>query len=151
MPVIQDLRTRADAMRRRELERALKQLAKGDSPEAVIEHLSQALTNKFLHDPMSALREATEDAERARLQALLLALFDQPAHKAIPRTVAQQVERHITELTGITDGTRTEVLSGLEEGLEVVTGIVAKESPTAPAGGSTRRTCPSMRPVALRL
>ncbi len=39
--------------------------------------------------------------------------------------------------TGITDGTRTEVLSGLEEGTEVVTGIVAKESPAAPAGGSS--------------
>ncbi|MGZ9032294.1 MAG: glutamyl-tRNA reductase, partial [Burkholderiaceae bacterium] len=45
VPVIQVLRQRADALRRRELERALKQLSKGDSPEAVIEHLSQALTN----------------------------------------------------------------------------------------------------------
>ena len=43
----------------------------------------------------------------------------------------------VTLTTGITDGTRTEVLSGLEEGLEVVTGIVAKESPTAPVGGSS--------------
>ena len=39
--------------------------------------------------------------------------------------------------TGITDGTRTEVLSGLEENVEVVTGIVAKEAPAAAAGGSS--------------
>ena len=80
VPVIQDLRQRADALRRRELERALKQLSKGDSPEAVIEHLSQALTNKFLHDPMSALREASEDSERARLQALLARFYSSSDH-----------------------------------------------------------------------
>jgi glutamyl-tRNA reductase len=80
VPVIQDLRQRADALRRRELERALRQLSKGDSPEAVIEHLSQALTNKFLHDPMSALREATEDSERARLQALLARFYSSSDH-----------------------------------------------------------------------
>jgi glutamyl-tRNA reductase len=80
VPVIQDLRNRADALRRRELERALKQLSRGDSPEAVIEYLSQALTNKFLHDPMSALREATEDGERARLQALLARFYSSVDH-----------------------------------------------------------------------
>jgi glutamyl-tRNA reductase len=80
VPVIQDLRTRADALRRRELERALKQLAKGDSPEAVIEHLSQALTNKFLHDPMSALREANEEGDRARLQTLLSRFYSSSDH-----------------------------------------------------------------------
>jgi glutamyl-tRNA reductase len=80
VPVIQDLRSRADALRRRELERALRQLSKGESPEAVIEYLSQALTNKFLHDPMSALREATEDGERARLMALLARFYSNVDH-----------------------------------------------------------------------
>ncbi len=75
VPVIQDLRTRADALRRRELERALKQLARGEAPESVVEHLSQALTNKFLHDPMSTLREAGDDAEQARLQVLLARFY----------------------------------------------------------------------------
>ena len=42
----------------------------------------------------------------------------------------------LTLTTGITDGTRTEVLSGLEEGMEVVTGIIAKES-AAPAAGTS--------------
>ena len=80
VPVIQDLRQRADALRRRELERALKQLSRGETPEAVIEHLSQALTNKFLHDPMSALREATEDSERTRLQTLLSRFYSGSDH-----------------------------------------------------------------------
>jgi len=75
VPVIQDLRSRADALRRREMERALKQLARGEAPEVVIEQLSQALTNKFLHDPMSTLREAGDDADHARLQALLARFY----------------------------------------------------------------------------
>ena len=66
------------ALRRRELERALKQLARGEAPEVVVEHLSQALTNKFLHDPMSTLREAGGDAEHARLQALLARFYSHP-------------------------------------------------------------------------
>jgi glutamyl-tRNA reductase len=75
VPLIQDLRTRADALRRREMERALKQLARGEAPEAVIEQLSQALTNKFLHDPMSTLRDAGDETEQARLQALLARFY----------------------------------------------------------------------------
>lgn len=46
------------------------------------------------------------------------------------------VLKALTLTTGITDGTRTEVVSGVDEGLEVVTGIIAKESPAA-AGGSS--------------
>lgn len=38
--------------------------------------------------------------------------------------------------TGITDGKNTEVLSGIEEGQEVVTGVVIKES-APPAGGTS--------------
>jgi len=75
VPMIQELRTRADALRRREMDRALKQLARGDSPEAVLEQLSQALTNKFLHDPVSSLRTAGDAAEHARLQALLARFY----------------------------------------------------------------------------
>jgi glutamyl-tRNA reductase len=75
VPTIQDLHGRADALRTRELQRALKLLAKGEPPERVIEQLSHALTNKFLHDPMSALRAAVDDAEHAQLQALLARFY----------------------------------------------------------------------------
>jgi len=75
VPTIQDLHGRADALRTRELRRALKLLAKGESPERVIEQLSHALTNKFLHDPVSALRSAGDHAEHVHLQALLASFY----------------------------------------------------------------------------
>jgi glutamyl-tRNA reductase len=53
-------------------------LARGEAPEQVIEQLSQALTNKFLHDPMSALRDAADDADQARLRALLARFYSNP-------------------------------------------------------------------------
>jgi len=69
VPVIQGLRTRAEVLRAHEVERARKQLARGEAPEAVLEQLSQALTNKFLHAPVAALHQsaADDDAARARL------------------------------------------------------------------------------------
>lgn len=73
VPLIQGLRERADQLRGVELERARRQLARGESPEAVLEALAQALTAKFLHDPMAALRnsEVDDPAERAQIAALL--------------------------------------------------------------------------------
>jgi glutamyl-tRNA reductase len=82
VPVIQGLRSRAETLSARELERARKMLARGESPEAVIEQLAQALTNKFLHAPFSALHEAagTDEAARAQLVALLSRFYSQPEH-----------------------------------------------------------------------
>jgi glutamyl-tRNA reductase len=77
VPVIQGLRQRADELRAHELERARRRLAAGDPPEAVLEQLSQALTNKFLHAPVSALHRAAgeEDAARERLIAALARFY----------------------------------------------------------------------------
>lgn len=84
VPAIQGLRTRAEDMRRRELERALKLLAKGEPAAAVLEQLSQALTNKFLHGPLTALNDAAgeseDEAEHARLTALLSRFYSNPEH-----------------------------------------------------------------------
>lgn len=82
VPVIQGLRERADALRAKELERAKKLLARGESPDAVIEQLSQALTNKFLHAPVAALHQAgnEDDDERARVIALLARFYSQADH-----------------------------------------------------------------------
>jgi glutamyl-tRNA reductase len=66
VPVIQGLRSRADELRAHELERARKRLAAGESAEVVLEHLSHALTNKFLHAPVSALHQSAGDEEAAR-------------------------------------------------------------------------------------
>ncbi len=83
VPIIQGLRTRADELRIYELERARKLLARGESPEAVLEQLSQALTNKFLHAPVAALHQASgqdNDDERARLVALLSRFYSSSDH-----------------------------------------------------------------------
>jgi glutamyl-tRNA reductase len=74
VPVIRSLRDSAERMRRHEIEHAMKLLAKGESAEKVLEHLSQRLTNKFLHAPTQALNLA-EGTERADLQAAAARLF----------------------------------------------------------------------------
>ena len=74
VPVIRSLRDSAERMRRHEMEHAMKLLAKGEAPEKVLEHLSQRLTNKFLHAPTQALNSA-DDGERAELQATVSRLF----------------------------------------------------------------------------
>ena len=74
VPVIRSLRDSAERMRRHEMEHAVKLLAKGEAPEKVLEHLSQRLTNKFLHAPTQALNQA-EGPERAELQAVASRLF----------------------------------------------------------------------------
>jgi len=67
VPLIRELRQRADAARATELDRALKALARGDDPKIVLEALSQGLTNKLMHAPTQALSDATHvDAPRVQ-------------------------------------------------------------------------------------
>src|SRR4051812_49273763 len=65
VPLVRALRGRADEARREELERALRMLARGDSPAQVLEALSQGLVNKLMHAPTQALNEAEGDERRA--------------------------------------------------------------------------------------
>ena len=74
VPVIQELHESSELMRLAELERARRLLARGESPDAVLEALSKGLTAKFLHGPQQALHHAQGD-ERARLATLLPQLF----------------------------------------------------------------------------
>jgi len=74
VPVIRSLRDAAERMRRHELEHAIKLLAKGESPEKVLDHLSHRLTNKLLHAPTQALNQA-EGGERSELQSAVSRLF----------------------------------------------------------------------------
>ncbi|MCU0765292.1 MAG: glutamyl-tRNA reductase [Burkholderiaceae bacterium] len=82
VPVIQGLRCRAEVLVAHEIERAKKLLARGESPEAVVEQLAQALSNKFLHAPVSALHQAAgqDEASRAQLVALLSRFYSHPEH-----------------------------------------------------------------------
>jgi glutamyl-tRNA reductase len=70
VPTIRALRDQAERARRHQVERALRQLQRGESPEQVLEALSQALTNKLLHAPTAALHNAQE-ADRLSLVRML--------------------------------------------------------------------------------
>jgi len=74
VPTIRALRDHAERQRRLELGRALKQLARGDDPEKVMDYLSHALTNKLMHGPTHALSNATQD-ERESLETWLRRLY----------------------------------------------------------------------------
>lgn len=70
VPTIRGLRDQAERMRRHEVERAIKQLSRGDDPQKVLEQFSQALTNKFLHAPTHALNAADAKEREALVAAL---------------------------------------------------------------------------------
>ena len=74
VPTIKALRDQAEATRQAEFEKALKLMQKGESPEKVLEALSNALTNKFLHAPSQALNLAHGD-EHAKLENILKQLY----------------------------------------------------------------------------
>ena len=74
VPLIRDLHETSEQLRRAEVERARKLLAKGEDIDAVLEALSKGLTAKFLHGPQQALHSADAD-ERALLAQLLPQLF----------------------------------------------------------------------------
>ncbi len=70
VPTIRALRDHAERQRRAEMEKALRALAKGDSAEKVLESLSSALTNKFLHAPTQALNQATSAEREGMLETV---------------------------------------------------------------------------------
>ena len=63
VPTIRALRDNAERHRRHEMEKALRLLAKGEDAASVLETLSNALTNKFLHAPTHTLNQV-QAAER---------------------------------------------------------------------------------------
>ncbi|MBU4609569.1 glutamyl-tRNA reductase [Achromobacter sp. GG226] len=74
VPVIRDLHQAAGAIRAAELDRARKMLARGESPEAVLEQLAHGLTQKYLHGPLAALNQS-EGEHREQLLAWLPRLY----------------------------------------------------------------------------
>jgi glutamyl-tRNA reductase len=77
VPTIRALRDSAERARRHEMERALRRLAKGEDPKAVLESLSHGLAAKLLHAPTHALSHARAD-EREALAQLLTRLYQIP-------------------------------------------------------------------------
>ena len=74
VPTIKALRDQVEAMRKAEIEKALKQLQKGENAEKTLEALSIALTNKFLHAPSHALNQSHGE-EHAKLEGTLKQLY----------------------------------------------------------------------------
>jgi glutamyl-tRNA reductase len=56
---VKALRTKAEALRDAELEKALRALARGEAPQEVLSGLARNLTNKLLHSPSSQMRKAS--------------------------------------------------------------------------------------------
>jgi glutamyl-tRNA reductase len=74
VPVIRHMHTQADTLRRAEVDKALKMLARGDDPAVVLEALSQAITNKLIHGPTHALNRANSE-NRATLIELMSGFY----------------------------------------------------------------------------
>lgn len=74
VPTIKALRDQAEITRQNELEKALKLIQKGESVEKVLDVLSNALTNKFLHAPSHALNQAHGE-EHAKLEDVIKHLY----------------------------------------------------------------------------
>ncbi len=74
VPIIKSLQAGAQSVQHHELERAKRALAKGESPDAVMEQLAHALTQKYLHGTLAALHQS-EEAERQQLLGWLPRLF----------------------------------------------------------------------------
>jgi glutamyl-tRNA reductase len=69
VPAIRTLHARGEALKRAELERARRALARGDDPNAVLEALAAGLAAKFLHGPTTLL--ARPGPEQQQLGALI--------------------------------------------------------------------------------
>jgi glutamyl-tRNA reductase len=61
-------RNRAEALQLAELERARQRLGNGESPDDVLNALARALTNKLIHEPTIAIREASADGRHEMLE-----------------------------------------------------------------------------------
>ena len=83
VPVIRDLHEAAHSLREAELDRARKALARGESPDQVLEQLAHGLTQKYLHGPLAALNQS-QGADRQQLLGWLPRLY--PQRSRTPRS-----------------------------------------------------------------
>jgi glutamyl-tRNA reductase len=77
-PAIRSLRQNAEAVRQQTVEQARRMLQNGKPAEEVIEFLANTLTNRLLHTPTQALRQASEASDPALAQLLFRLLAEEP-------------------------------------------------------------------------
>ncbi|HXA36352.1 MAG TPA: glutamyl-tRNA reductase [Steroidobacteraceae bacterium] len=80
-PAIRALRQQADGIRLQSVEQARRMLAAGKSADEVLEYLANTLTNRLLHAPTQALRQAAE-------------LADSDLADAVTRLLIEERDRH---------------------------------------------------------
>lgn len=68
--LLRSFRDQADSIKDLELERAVKALNGGADPQAVLATLARSLTNKLIHQPTVAIREASADGRSDLLEFL---------------------------------------------------------------------------------
>jgi glutamyl-tRNA reductase len=75
-PAILALRDQANEIRTHTLEQAKRMLAAGRSAEEVIDYLANTLTNRLMHGPTQALRQASESADTVLAEAITRLLLE---------------------------------------------------------------------------
>ncbi len=76
-PAIRALRQQAEGIRRQTVEQARRMLAAGKSTDEVIEYLANTLTNRLLHAPTQALRQAAELTDLALAETVTRLLTEE--------------------------------------------------------------------------
>jgi glutamyl-tRNA reductase len=76
-PAIRALRNQAEGIRQQTVEQARRMLAAGKSTDEVIEYLANTLTNRLLHAPTQALRQAAELADLALAETVTRLLTEE--------------------------------------------------------------------------
>jgi glutamyl-tRNA reductase len=76
-PAIRVLRQQAESIRQQTVDQARRMLASGKSTDEVIEYLANTLTNRLLHAPTQALRQAAELADLALAEAVTRLLTEE--------------------------------------------------------------------------
>jgi len=76
-PAIRALRQQADGIRQQTVEQARRMLQTGKSTDEVIDYLANTLTNRLLHAPTQALRQAAELADLALAETVTRLLTEE--------------------------------------------------------------------------
>jgi glutamyl-tRNA reductase len=76
-PAIRALRQQADGIRQQTVEQARRMLAAGKSADEVIDYLANTLTNRLLHAPTQALRQAAELTDLALAETVTRLLTEE--------------------------------------------------------------------------
>lgn len=85
---VKALRRQAEDLRDSELEKALRQLHKGEDAELVLQQLARSLTNKLIHNPSIELKKASAEG-RSELLNWAQELFGVEAPETLPSDTAE--------------------------------------------------------------